>query len=60
MRGSRLAAKAVHAAELCELAQVWLREGADAPIGVVEGWEDFDAERRQRSKQIYSGDYLES
>ena len=27
----------------CELAQTWLREGVDTPIGVQPGWEAYDS-----------------
>ena len=59
MRGSRLAEEAIHAAVLCELKQVWLREGVDAPLGVIEGWEEYDAYMRERGKEIHQSRYHE-
>ena len=43
LQGSRLAEVAVLAAIGCEVAQTWLREGIDEPIGVRPGWEAYDA-----------------
>ena len=40
---SRLTEWAISAAMGCELAQTWLREGVDTPIGVQPGWEAYDS-----------------
>ena len=48
------------AAEACELRQCWLREGIDEPLGVVEGWEEADAARREREQSWAWGEYLEA
>ena len=60
MRGSQLAEEAIRAASLCELMQVWMRKGVDAPLGVIEGWEKYDAEMRERRKKFYERGYHES
>jgi len=60
MQGSVLAEDAVLAASGCELQQTWLREGVDQPLGVREGWEEFDAEARETWRHIRLDDYFSS
>ena len=58
LKGSRLAEKAVYTATGCEVAQTWLRDGVDEPIGVQPGWEIFDAEGRERHQAHRRVTYL--
>jgi hypothetical protein len=58
LKGSQLAEKAVYAATGCEVAQTWLRDGVDEPIGVQPGWEVFDAEGRERHQAHRRVTYL--
>ena len=60
LQGSVLAEDAVLAARGCELAQTWLREGVDEPLGVQEGWDEFDAEARERHQDHRWDTYLNS
>ena len=60
LRGSTLAQDAILAAVACELRQCWLREGVDEPLGVVEGWEESDAARREVDAAAAWGEYLDA
>ena len=60
LRGSKRAQDAILAAEACELRQCWLREGIDEPLGVIEGWEELDAWRREQAQSWAWGQYLDA
>ena len=60
LQGSVLAERAVRAAMGCEIAQTWLREDVDEPIGVEPGWEAFDAEARERHQDHRWDTYLDA
>ena len=60
LQGSGLGEAAVRAAIGCEVAQTWLREGVDEPIGVPPGWEAFDAKARERHQDYRWDTYLDA
>ena len=60
LQGSRLAEVAVLAAIGCEVAQTWLREGIDEPIGVRPGWEAYDAAALERHQDHRWDTYLDA
>jgi len=60
LQGSVLAEDAVLAARGCEFAQTWLREGVDKPLGVREGWEEFDAEELESHQDRRWDRYLDT